>query len=367
MTGMTRKEFLELAAGATFGCALPVALRAGESTTSANGQGLLMIPYPSKPWTQATRLIGDRPQLGLAALRDTAPSFGRLPLYNDFTLVSDGEGRWHCIGILFEGTRAEDFRQDRLFHYVSDSLQGPYRSLGYVDLGYGKKSGVWAPFVFREGDRTLMFYATMADNQLSIRVAEALDPGMRSWRRGIGGKEVLVVSEPSARDPQVIKDRRTGRYFLYYVSEERVGPNTKNVVRVRTSNDLLTWGEPKTVLGTPPGYVAAESVFVLQKGQYYFLWISGFDYSEMSLYVSKDPFNFGGAVANRIEEQPGHACEIVQTQGRYWMASVAIASVRGLPFGQDLPIAQHDLEGVYLQPLEWRAASAGEEERVFTS
>jgi hypothetical protein len=102
-------------------------------------------------------------------------------------------------------------------------------------------------------------------------------------------------------------------------------------------------------------------VFVLQRAGYNYLWISSTaDYGVMSLYISTDPINFGDPVANRIEEQSGHASEIVHSEGRDWMACVAIASVRGLDppnAKHDLPIGQHDLEGVYVQPLEWRPAT----------
>jgi hypothetical protein len=121
------------------------------------------------------------------------------------------------------------------------------------------------------------------------------------------------------------------------------------------------------VLGTPPGYGGAESVFVLQKNGLYYLWVCGsLDYSVMSLYISRDPFNFGDVVANRIEEQWGHAPEIVRANGSYWIACVAIASVPGLDTAKEhnLPVTQHDLEGVWIQPLAWRTATPDIKDRV---
>ncbi|MBI4165153.1 MAG: hypothetical protein HY508_05395 [Acidobacteria bacterium] len=357
MSNMTREQFLERITAGCLASLLPFRSEARDVPAPAVG-GPLLIPYPAKPWAQSTRLVGDRPQQSLAALEGKSPSFDRLPLYNDFCLASDAAGRWHCIGILFEGSNAEDFRQDKLFHRVAESVQGPYRSIEYVDLGYGKQSGVWAPYIWRDKHRALIFYAYFGGDgaSMSIRGAQASDPQLRSWRRGVAGKEVLF-SESADRDPQIIRDRRTGLYSLYYVTSIGTNAEAQNVVRLRTSHDLLSWSEPRTVLGTPPGYKAAESVFVLQENGYYYMWVSGFDYALMSLYISTDPTNFGDAADNRMEEQSGHAPEIVHADGRYWMACVAIASVPGLPNGKDLPIAQHDLEGVYLQPKEWRAAT----------
>jgi hypothetical protein len=83
-----------------------------------------------------------------------------------------------------------------------------------------------------------------------------------------------------------------------------------------------------------------------------------FDYSKLSLYISTDPSNFGDATANRIQEQPGRASEIVRADGQYWMACVRVASVAGLGDGQA------DLEGVYIQPLECRCAPPDERARL---
>ena len=356
---MTRKEFLRRIAAGCAGTVLP--LREGSASEQfppANWS--LSIPYPAKAWSQVNRIVGDRAQLSLDGLKGKAPSFDRTPLYNDFCLTQSVDGCWHCIGILFEGKSPTEFRQDRLFHYVADSIRGPYHSVGLLDLGYGKGEGVWAPCIVRDEERTLMYYAHADEERLSIRVAQAEDSQLRRWHRGVNGKEVLV-SEKGARDPEIIKDQRKGLYLMYYVCEVKSGNDWKGVVRVRTSTNLVDWSEPRTVLGTPPRYGGAESVFVLQKNGLYYMWVSSAeDYGVMSLYISMDPFSFGDVVANRIEEQPGHAPEIVRADGRYWMACVAIASVSNLDTAaqqHDLPVGQHDLEGVWIQPLEWRSAT----------
>ena len=318
--------------------------------------GARKIPYPPKPWRDAIRLVGERSRRSPADIRGNAPGIERLPLYNDCCLTKTRDNRWHCIGILLEATGAGDFRQDRLFHYVSDRLEGPYHSVGYLDLGYGTKAGVWAPFILQLKDRALMFYAALAEGQLNIRVAESIDAGLVSWRRGFSGREILV-SDANARDPQIVCGCGEHPYLMYYVCTAGYGSDDENAVRVRSSKDLISWSAPKTVLGTPPGYGAAESVFVLHRHHQYYLWVSSAtDYSRMSLYISSDPFDFGNAATNRIEEQSGHACEIVEEHGRYWMACVAIASVPALGGKEPglLPLQQHDLEGVYLQPLAWR-------------
>jgi hypothetical protein len=365
MLKMSRKDFLQQMAAGCMAFVLPLR-ESGAEGEPREGSAPLMIPYPAKPWAQATRIIGSGPQPPLPGLKGNAPSFDRTPLYNDFCLAQSSDGRWHCIGILFEGRSQAEFRQDRLFHYVADSLGGPYHSVGYLDLGYGKEAGVWAPCIVREGRRALMYYAYAGKDRLSIRVAQAEDAQFNIWRRGAAGHEI-VATEEGARDPEIIRDKRTGLYLMFYVCAVKSGHQWTGVVRVRTSADLLNWSKPRTVLGTPPGYEQSESVFVLQENGHYYMWVSSAtDYGLMSLYISMDPFNFGDAVANRIEEQRGHAPEIVRAEDRYWMACVAIASVPGLDTAKqhDLPIGQHDLEGVWLQPLEWRTASAEAKSKV---
>ena len=367
MSEITRKELLWRMAAA---CSATIPwLREGLAGEQVPPVGVsLYIPYPAKPWPQVNRIVGDRPQLSLEGLKGKAPSFDRTPLYNDFCLTQGADGRWHCIGILFEGKSRAEFQQNRLFHYVSDSLQGPYHSVGLVDLGYEKQEGVWAPCIVREKGRTLMYYALSGKEGTSIRVAEAKDSQLQQWDRGVDGKEILVTEE-AARDPEIIKDQSTGLYLMFYVCAIKKGSDWEEVVRVRTSTNLIDWIEPRTVLGTPPGYDGAESVFVLQENGFYYMWVSSArDYGVMSLYISTDPFDFGDVVENRIEEQPGHAPEIVRANGRYWMACVAIASKSNVDTAEqhDLPIGQHDLEGVWIQPLEWRSATTVIKSKVVT-
>ena len=77
---------------------------------------------------------------------------------------------------------------------------------------------------------------------------------------------------------------------------------------------------------------------------YYYLWTSGVDFSHAQLYISEDPFNFGDAFANSIEEQSGHAPEI---GGQCYVACSMVSMVPSAH-----PSA-HDLDGILIQPLRW--------------
>jgi hypothetical protein len=91
---------------------------------------------------------------------------------------------------------------------------------------------------------------------------------------------------------------------------------------------------------------------------YYYLWVSGIDYSRVSLYISEDPFNFGDPAANQIEEQPGHAPEIASSGGRDYMACSMVSTV------PSATPAAHDLDGILIQPLRWDKPDSGMEARV---
>lgn len=361
MRKFTRKGFLRqlMAVGAS--AIVPLARSRAQSPSVPATISSLEIPYLPLRWTEATQILGNSRRLPLSDLIGKRAGFDRTPLYNDFCITEGPDGRWHCIGILLEGHSLAGFRQDRLFHYVADALTGPYSSVGPLEFGHGKGTGVWAPCAVREGTRTLLFYAHLDKSErMSIRAVETVDAELKGWRPWAGGKAMFPPEEGN-RDPEIIKDERTGQYLMYYVCGVQLNGNLTGAVRVRTSSDLINWSEPRTALGTPPGYDSPESVFVLQRSGYYYMWVSSaLDYALMSLYVSMDPFDFGDAVANRVDEQFGHACEVLESNGDLWMGCVAIASVAGInspDVPHHLPVAQHDLEGVWIQRIAWRSAA----------
>jgi hypothetical protein len=170
----------------------------------------------------------------------------------------------------------------------------------------------------------------------------------------------MVFRERDDRDFCVFWDERLDAYLMYYACAGTYPglPGLNTIVRVRTSKDLLRWSDPTTVMGPPPGYQCAESPFVLCRDGYYYLWVSGIDYSRVSLYISEDPFNFGDPAANRIEELPGHAPEIVSDRGKDFMACSMVSTK------PSASPAAHDLDGILIQPLHWDIPDGGVEKRV---
>jgi hypothetical protein len=321
-------------------------------TPRADGTPPEVLPHPKGVWADALKIIGpDR----LSTRNWSGSLVPELPHYCDFGICQNSIGQWHVLGFQAVGT-LEQPQMDRLFHFCSDRLTGPYRQLPPVDFGYDRRSIVSSPYFLHLGSRTLMFYDCIppprTGDSTSIRIATPNDVGFEHW------VEIAALHDRgrrNSRDPHVIWDESSSRFLMYYASTIVIDGTEHNEITARTSSDAISWTDPITVLGTPPGYEAPESPFVLERDGTYYMWISAAsDWSRMSLYASRDPLHFGDVTADRIEEQPGHACEIVQAGGRDWMACVAIATRPGLGVIRGLPERNHDLVGVYLQPLIWR-------------
>lgn len=293
------------------------------------------LPILSAPWGDSNRILGD----------------GKT-FYSDFCLIKDKLQRWHCIGI-----GGEDGRDNSLFHAVAPTLLGPYEHRPKI---YSERepapTHMWAPYAIWRNNRTAnLYYAHIRpgeDGECNLRLMVAQAPGLEVWKPYAPDpkkspeleRDNIVFEEPSDRDACIFRDDALDAYIMYYAASLETG---EGVIRARTSKDLMHWSEAKTVIHAPPGYHAAESPFVLKRNKLYYLFVSGFDYGRMSLYLSEDPFNFGDADQNRIMELSGHAPEIVTDNGNDYIACAAIAS----KFGND-PGA-HDLMGVFLQQLNW--------------
>ena len=394
----TRRQFFKqgVASGAVaMTSRFATAADSRHAKTSLSGK--VMLPMPSVPWREATPIGGPHRELtraemapfqsdpsGFANMQSSlkqARTYGPLLksigalIYNDFCLVQDKTGRWHTMG---DEINLDIRGIPTLYHFVSRGIEGPYTRLQPVGSGFsvsqlpGRALTMTAPCVIWKDDRTaLMFYAHVISGEqngvekiydASIRVLESTDAKLESWAPRFDPafpEQNVVFRENYCRDPEVIWDKERRLYLMYYViGDGWTDPQAQCVLRVRTSRDLSTWSEPKTLMAPPAGYRAAESIFVLKKDDLYYLWLCGFDYGRMSLYISEDPLNFGDPVRNRVMEQHGHAPEIVYVNGEYWMACAGIAS----EFGQGWGI--HDLLGTYLQPLKWVEASAEERAKI---
>lgn len=347
--------------------AAPAVVSVGRCETAAERTGSrpVMIPRPTKPWKDALRLVGD----------------GKT-LYSDFSLIKDRRGSWHCIGTFGVGRDGSGNGYAlsdgyTLFHAEGPSLTSPMALRDKIPYGIRTPQAfMWAPGVAwdRRRQTAYLFYfhyygwengKQTLPEEVCCRVLTSSSPDLSRWKPYDGGQlpsTNMAFRVQDDRDFCVFWDGRLKTYLIYYCcsSTYKGYPGLAGVVHVRTSKDLIHWSEPRTVMGPPPndthGY--SESPFVLYRDGYYYLWVSGIDYSHTSLYISEDPFNFGDAIENRIEEQPGHAPEIVRERGVDYMACSMVSTVPSA-----YPAA-HDLDGILIQPMRWEPADPTMEARI---
>lgn len=314
-----------------------------------------LIPELSKPWKESQRILGDGTH--------TDANF-----FSDFFFIKDKEqpARWHAIGIYKMHT------MQTFYHAVADSLLGKWKFLPEITSA-DPVDRMWAPFAISnvKGDKAYMFYhhklnegAGSEREQInSMRVLEADYPGLNEWRKldvykmypEIPDVQNIAFRGGAPRDACIFFDENINKYIMYYAD------NYPNAIRARTSTDVINWSEPVDVMSTPypsDAYVTPESPFVIYKDGLYYLFVCGFDYALMALYVSEDPFNFGDPKRNKIAEINGHAPEIVCENGKYYIACAHISTEPGKAPGEA------DLWGTYVQELNWVKAKSGDEEKI---
>lgn len=302
----------------------------------------LMVPNLSVSWRNAKLIVRDEVNWPNEFL-------------SDFLLIKDKINRWHCIGIGGQASGGESF-----FHAVGNSLDERFT---YVDRVYnnGTQSDrnmdwMWAPYaIFKDDNTCYMYYAHYFHNEgdpydgawQQERVLQS-DGTLDNWTPLNHPDLVegnIAFQETSDRDACIFFDDDLNQYMFYYAASSA----TESLINLRTSTDLIHWSQPTTVLAGPPApeFRAPESPFIMKKFGLYYMFISGFDYGRCAVYASKNPYSFGDAQTAKIGEINAHAPEIVQENGKDYMASAAISLTYG-----SAP-AYTDLTGVYIQELKW--------------
>ncbi len=299
------------------------------------GEGeLIYVPQLSLPWDQSTKIVGD----------------DESEFLSDFLLIQDKQSRWHCIGIGGQG-----HIQDSFFHAVSDNLLEHFTYTDRVHSNGTKPlsnmAWMWAPYaVYADEDTAYLFYCHVlkGTEQAQMRVLQSTDASLDTWVKADreewkGGN--IAFEEGGDRDACIFFDDTAQTYFMYYSGTHPARPESS--INLRTSEDLIHWSEPVSVMTTPQDYGAAESPFVIKRFGYYYLFVSGFDYGRVAVYASQDPTDFGDPNRDKLGEINGHAPEIVSLNGRDYIACAAIwLKESGVP-GYTI------MSGVYLQELQW--------------
>ena len=101
------------------------------------GNEALLIPHVSRPWDDALCIVGHGDKF-----------------HNDFSLIKDNEGTWHCIG-----SGGRDGSLDTLFHAQGATLNKPFEYLPKITSQTDPKAvHMWAPFAIKKDDNTSRLY-----------------------------------------------------------------------------------------------------------------------------------------------------------------------------------------------------------------
>ncbi len=242
---------------------------------------------------------------------------------NDHAIIKGSDQRWHAIGIthpLTTPTHVHD-GEYQSFHAVAPA--GPLRDV--------MRDGVWsdhpkilpptqrpgeilenhAPYIVRRDREYVMIYGPTP-------LRWATSPNLFDWT--VHG--TLLRPPPTGRDPNLLLWQ--GRYYLSYCVEDHVD--------ACTSEDLIHWSEPSTIVTLPSG-VAPESPSLIRFGGTFYLFVCGWNgvwdrqsiqgaYQHVTyVYQSADPLDF--RAHHEVARLESHAPEIFQDEMGDWYISSA--------------------------------------------
>lgn len=257
---------------------------------------------------------------------------------NDHCFIRGEDGTWHLFGITHPEP-ADPLDEKQFAHATADSLtqrmwvKQPMAL--EADWKRYREAHLWAPHVIHHDDLYYMYYCAGGDpDHAHYRIYLATSKDLWTWERH--PENPMFVDGYDARDPMVL--RVGDQWVMYYTATSR--PEGGNhIVAYRTSKDLIHWSERGTAFTDPTvGTVGGptESPFVVQRGEYYYLFIGPRGgYVGTDVFVSRDPFHW--ELKDQVGHIAAHAAEVVQDVDGKWYVSSA-------GWGQG---------GVYLAELEW--------------
>ena len=251
----------------------------------------------------------------------------------DFGVWQAADGTWQLWSCI-RGTKAGGFT--RLFYrWEAKSLRDtnwmPKGIAMEADTSLGEaKSGLQAPFVFKENKTYYMFYGDWNH----ICMAKSTD-GKHFERILNSDHSASIFYGPmgNTRDPMVLKTGKT--FYCYYSAHlEKNDPaiQIKTAVFCRKSKDLKTWSEPALVSGggtavQHTGWYGgdAECPFVVKIKKKYILFRNQ-NYGKDNFntqYSSSDPMNFGvGNDLFKVGELSIAAPEIIKIKNQYYIVAL---------------------------------------------
>ncbi len=275
----------------------------------------------------------------------------------DHHIFRDNEGLWHqwaCVRNTSVGRI--------LYHWTAESLtDSPWTPTGEIircDHMRGESVGgcaaarsefIQSPFVLKHDGLFYMFYGghTTLPEEPSVSV-EACQMCLmtsedgRDWKRYENSEKFsrLFAGPGEVRDPCVIK---VGDVWHMYYAGFHSGDVLRTAFFVRTSEDLIHWGDWKIVHEDPKygeGRWDTECPFVIYKESYYYLFRTKNYYTgETCVFRSENPFDFG--IGDASEK---FVCEL------YCAAPEIITDTEGAEY---LSSSHNPQAGNYLCRLKW--------------
>lgn len=315
-------------------------------------------PVPAGPVPAGLAAGSERARAGsFVKIYDPGTGESEPWFFNDHTFIRDVDGTWHLFGItdeepLIPPGMVED--SDQFGHATAPDLAGPWTRQPFALLTYNegencvadtcyRETHLWAPHVIFHDGLYYMFYSGGGSDRTRAEISLATSTDLFTWTRDPHGP--LFRDGYEARDPMVL---RVGDLWVMYYTATSTPECGNHVIAYRTSTDLRHWGERRIAFmdlqsGTDAG--GTESPYVLQRGEWYYLFIGPrpYDiylppyYPGTEVFASRDPFRFD--VSQQVGHLAAHAVEIVDDGSRLW------ASHAGWATG-----------GVYLAPVDFDAA-----------
>ncbi len=264
------------------------------------------------------------------------PSFSHDPKWhiNDHCFIKTDDGTWHMYGIMYPDPDSGDPSYVNYFGHASatEMMQIPWNEEEppfYETLSAGDV--LWAPHIIFHAGIYYMFYCGGGDlNNYKMCLRTSSD--LVTWST----RQILFQDGFQGRDPMVLYVDEIGQWVIYYCATEY--PSGGNhVVVCRTSPDLINWSARQIVysdLHTGTDYGPTESPFVVQRGNYYYLFIGPrpYDYPSESVPNWEHPGYSGTDVfmsdtwnhwtnADFVGWIDAHAPEIIKDNDGLWYIS----------------------------------------------
>jgi hypothetical protein len=287
---------------------------------------------------------------------------------NDHCFIQAKDGTWHMFGIVAPDP---DQPNPPLVNYFGHATAQRLSQKSWEEqpppfteslLG-GKV--VWAPYIIHHQDRYYMFYCNGGDaTQYAISLRTSSD--LVHWSEPV----VLFQDGFQARDPMVLRLYAENEWVMYYCATETAAGG-QHVVAYRTSEDLLLWSKRAIAYSdyhAGTAYGPTESSFVVQRGEYFYLFIGPRPYDppteslpnwEHPGYVGTDVFCSKRwdrwTNADFVGHIRAHAAEIARDANGDWFVSSAGVKQGGLYltrlYWQDgLDFVQDDGCGIFKPP-----------------